>query len=619
MLGIFLIICLAVFWLIKLKIYHLVNDDHIESVEFGDEVCTYNVCYRAAVLHAVCCGVYVLAVTGCIWPYLFIEGDDRGIYVACVVFCIIALLAILVFTCYHIRKSAWGYILISTDELAYKGRKPFSVKVSDIRKVTIVMDVCRIHLKEKGKKSLGVNLNVFYKKKEIRSLMKQLRNHCAKASGRDKSLAHKLVTSKFMVFCKYSFAFYILLLNLLLLYTSYCCIDYDFFKKDYLAQFNALGADTNQTENAWPHYVQAAVNYVELDEDFQEVIKDGLRSMKLRLTDEQADTLRKWFDKNISSWASLKQATSISYCNSTYGEISFLDNIDGPDRNDFSTPSEVNYSAIMNLYDNTNAGCLAGVLDLDWLDMFEMQFHSAKHFVDGKTFLDQLVGYAILCRNIMMFAEQDNYEIEDLKKVWNILKVYFPAGLPTLNIEGEILICCSVYDDIPDLSSIPVQTPLNATFLMYGSRSGTEAYARKRYETALEQATNGIEVELKDLSVFIARGVFFEDYLIAKIHKLLQRTDTYLLASYFLLDLEEYKLIKGSYPVDVSQLREAGLTCQLPDDPDGDGKIIYRNDGQRAILYTVGKNCKDDGGYRYKKGTEDRRDDIIFWERDLKE
>ena len=106
---------------------------------------------------------------------------------------------------------------------------------------------------------------------------------------------------------------------------------------------------------------------------------------------------------------------------------------------------------------------------------------------------------------------------------------------------------------------------------------------------------------------------------IGNVYKVSQRADTHLLAGYFLLDLEEYHLMKGHYPVDVSHLRQAGLTSELPDDPDSDGKIIYRNDGQRAILYAVGGNAKDDDGYKDGGGTDKKRDDIIYWQKNLKE
>ncbi len=621
MLGIFLIICLAVFLLIELKAYRLLKDNYNEPVEIGSNERTYEVCYRAVVLHGVSSVVMLLGYVGCVWPYLFIEGIDRSTYIYGIAMFGLMPVLVIAYFCYLVFRNARGYIKISTDEIEYQRHKHFTINIRDIKKISYSGMCCyRIHLKEKGKKPLHVHLGGFCKKKEICSLMKQLRDYSAKVSGRDRSLAHKLSPWRLGMILNYYFALCIIALVLLLFYTSYCCIDYDFFRKDYTAQFNAMGAALGQSENAWPHYVQAAVNYTKLERDFREIIEDSLKSGQWDLTGDQEDNLRKWFNKNASSWASLKEVVSINYCNATYEHISLLDNTD---RDDFSHPSDSGYNQIRRLYSNANAGRLAGVLDLDWFDLFQMQITSSKHFINGKSFMDQLVGYAMLRRSIKLLAEQDSYELEDLHKARKMLKGQFPAGLPSLNIEGEILIYCSSYDDMINLPrKIPVQTPLNAMFLMCGSSTGTEAYARKHSTAILEQAHKGIEVEPKGFSIThfpIMRDMLFFDGSIAKVYRVSQRADTNLLAAYFLLDLEEYQLIKGCYPVDVSLLRQAGLTSQLPDDPDTDGKIVYRNDGQRAILYAVGQNAKDDGGYKDDRDSDKKRDDMIYWQRNLKE
>ena len=618
MLGIFLIVCLAVFLFIRLKAYSLLKDNN-ESVKIDANIRTYNVCYRAVILYTVSNVVILLGYIGCIWPYLFIEGIDSNAYLGDIALFGLTPILLVACVCYLDIRNAKGYIRISTDEIEYMRRRSLSIKVGDIKKITYPgMGNYRIHLKGKGKKPLQVNLNGFYKKKEICSLMKQLRDYSAKASGRDRSLAHKLSFWKIETIFEKCFK---ITIGLLLVYTSYCCIDYDFFKKDYAALFNALGADLNQSENAWSYYVQTAVNYTKLDNDFQEIIDDSLKSGQLNLTDDQDNNLRKWFDENASSWASLKKAVSINYCNATYGYISF---IDSTYRDDFSSPSDTGYGQIRRLYSNANASRLAKVLDLDWFDLFQMQLTSSKHFVNGKYFIDQLAGYAMLKRSIKLLAEQDSYKLEDLQKARILLKEHFPVGLPSLSIEGEILICCSSYDDMVKLKKIPVQTPFNPMFLMCGSSTGMEAYARKHYTAILEQAHKGIEVEPKGFSITgfpIMRNMLLSilDGNIAKVYKVSQRADTNLLAAYFLLDIEEYQLMKGCYPVDVSQFRQAGLSSQLPNDPDTDDKIIYLNDGQRAILYAVGPNAKNDGGFEDEKGSEKKRDDIIYWQRDLKE
>jgi hypothetical protein len=621
MLGIFLIICLAAFWFIELKAYDLLRDERIEPIDINIDSRTYNVCHRAGMLYAVCDLIILLGYIGCAWPYLFIEGIDRVAYLAYIAMFGITPILLFGYSSYAGMRNAQGYIRIGADEIEYKRHKSFSVKVSDIKKIVCLRPCAyQIHLKEKGKKPLLVNLNGFYKKKEICSLVEQLRDHVARVYGRDRGFFGKIGRALELTFPKYYLFIFKIVVVLLLLYTSYCCIDYDFFRKDYTALFNALGAEPNQSENAWPYYVQAAGSYIKAGESLQESI-DCAKSEHGDLDDNQKENLRKWFDENASSWASLNKAVSINYCNATYKHISL--GFDITDRRDFSSPSDSGYGQIRHLYGNANAGRLAGVLDLDWFDLFQMQLASARHFVDGKSFVDQLVGYAMLGRSLRLLAEQDSYKLEDLQQIRASLKERFPAGVPPLNIEGEIFIMCSTFDSMVNFKKIPVQTPLNPVFLVFGSSTGTEAYARKHYRAILEQARKGIEVDSKGFSILsfpIGRNACFRilEGAVGRVYKTSQKAGADLAAAYVVLDLKEYKLMKGDYPADINQLRQAGLTSELPDDPDREGKIIYRNDGQRAILYAVGPNGKDDGGYKDEKGPKEKRDDMIYWQRKLK-
>ena len=68
MLGIFLIICLAVFLLIKLKANSLLNDYYEGPVEIDSDERTFQVCHRAMVLHAVSKMVILVGYVGCVWP-----------------------------------------------------------------------------------------------------------------------------------------------------------------------------------------------------------------------------------------------------------------------------------------------------------------------------------------------------------------------------------------------------------------------------------------------------------------------------------------------------------------------------------------------------------------------
>jgi len=425
-----------------------------------------------------------------------------------------------------------------------------------------------------------------------------------------------------MMFEKYGQAFCMIAVGLVLLYASYCCIDYDFFKTDYVARFNQLNVDPNQPENAWPYYVLAGANYEELQEELEHKIRNIRKPDQSELSSDEIASLQEWLDKNTSSWESLCRATSIPYCNATYKHISLLTST--TDQDDFSSPSDAGYGQIRCLYKNTCACHLAGLIELNWFDLFQMQLISSKHFTNGKTLIANFVGYGMLSSATKLLSQQDSYQLDDLRKARELLKEYFPANLPSLNIEGEILILCSSHDNMINMKKIPVQSPFNPLFLFFGSAGGTEKHLRKKFMTELDQAKKGIEVSQKSLGIadMFRPGRSFIGFFggsFYKAYKISQRAHANLLAAYVLLDIEEYYLKERSYPENIPQLREAGFISQLPDDPDTDSTIIYRNDSQRAILYAVGPNSKDDGGYRDDKGCDEKRDDTIYWQRNLTE
>ena len=159
MLGIFLIICMVIYWFINLKIYSLFKYEHIEQVELDSDGRTYNVCNRAVILRVISLIVILIGYIGCAWSYLFVEGVDKSTYIVVLVTWGLCPVFLTAYACYVNIKSGQGYIRISRDEIEYKRHKSFSVKVSDIKKISYPY---HIHFKEKGKKPLPVNLYGFY-------------------------------------------------------------------------------------------------------------------------------------------------------------------------------------------------------------------------------------------------------------------------------------------------------------------------------------------------------------------------------------------------------------------------------------------------------------------------
>jgi len=620
MLGIYLIGCIAAYFVVKYRTGQVLRKG-AEPVKIDARGRTYTVCRQAVMLSVISLVIAAIGYIGCVLPYLFVEGVDWKIYSICIFNFGLFPGSVVAWGCYMRIKNARGYIRISDDEIEFKGRKEFIVKISDIWKITYPgLNTYEIWLKEKNKKGFVINCNGFYHINDMCSVMERLRDDIARANGRDKSLAHRFSPWKAeMALGRYVYPVVKLIIILLLIYACYCCIDYDFLQKDYTAEYNALYADNSQSQNAWPYYVQAATGYVEPREELRKWIDDCLETRQFNLSNEQTEELRAWFESNAASWGNLQKAAAIDYCNATYQQISMMHQ---SDEDDFSTPSDSGYKLIRNLYQNVNACRLAGIVDLDRLELFEMQIASSRHFSHGKSVIDQLAGYGMLIQGIKFYEKQAEYELDELNTARRFLKEQYPAGVPRLNVEGEVLIYSGTYDDLVNKKKIPVQTPLNPLFLMLGSRSGTERHAKMYFTRVIDNAYQGVEVERSVISFadfHFLRQIYVDgsDISLAKACRISQRTEAWLQAAYLLIDHEEYRLVHGCYPADVAQLRQAGLTSELPDDPQREDKIIYLNDGQRAILYSVGPNAIDDGGYNDEKKSEQKRDDIIYWKREL--
>ena len=90
-------------------------------------------------------------------------------------------------------------------------------------------------------------------------------------------------------------------------------------------------------------------------------------------------------------------------------------------------------------------------------------------------------------------------------------------------------------------------------------------------------------------------------------------------ATIAILAIQRWRLEKGEYPVTLDELIEAGYLKELPKDPYSDKSLIYKKAGDNFVLYSIGRNFKDDGGKVleedgdvWKRGK--RKDgDTVFW------
>jgi hypothetical protein len=79
-----------------------------------------------------------------------------------------------------------------------------------------------------------------------------------------------------------------------------------------------------------------------------------------------------------------------------------------------------------------------------------------------------------------------------------------------------------------------------------------------------------------------------------------------------------YRAEQGAYPADLGELVAAGVLARVPDDPFGEGPLVYRRTPEGFLLYSRGENGTDDGG---RQGTGQNgqprmwagNGDWVFW------
>ncbi|MBA7624566.1 hypothetical protein ES703_31975 [subsurface metagenome] len=77
-----------------------------------------------------------------------------------------------------------------------------------------------------------------------------------------------------------------------------------------------------------------------------------------------------------------------------------------------------------------------------------------------------------------------------------------------------------------------------------------------------------------------------------------------------------YKAKNENYPITLEHLVEQEYLARLSIDPFSDKPLIYKPLDNDFELYSIGQNCKDDGGIRYPGGSGlsgASEGDEVFW------
>ena len=613
MLGIVLIIGLLVFWILQYKAYVLKNSSSGEPVELDSigrrfEVNECAVKYR---------GYSILIVFAtflmCAWPFLFMENVETGRYIEGVIF-VCFFPAMFLWGAIFIFRDSKGYVRISENEIELDRRKQFNVKVDEIKRISYNgFGRFDIHLKEKKKKYLSIFTSDFSYRSELFILMKKLRKHVAVLNGRENSFTHKFATSgvEYALEKLYLWGNYIVF-GVLLVFASICCIDDEFNKRDYYSEFNKIGYDASQKENAWDYYVEVVNSYVNLDEKFEDQIEDALKEKNFETTDEQKVRLLNWFRVNQRGYESILTAGTIDYC--------YVEYEPGLESETYKEVEQIR-AYIKSFNDILRFGYYSGTIDIELSVLFDIHLASAKHCIQGRDLISQLIGYGLLGKSMRLLCFSKEYDTATLQSLRKSVLRHFPSGVPRVNYLGERISMYTTYGQIKDVSiKLPYSTPLNPIYILCGSPNIYRDSIDSRFDEMEYSLRNNIEIKEKPLWAFPLANTLFMNIMIkglGRSYHISLVADSSVSAFDLIFDLEEYNVRFGNYPASIDELQGAGYEVELPDDVNGDGKLKYLNEGSRAVLYSVGDNGEDERGHYDGKDDEGDRDDLVYWEKDI--
>jgi len=100
---------------------------------------------------------------------------------------------------------------------------------------------------------------------------------------------------------------------------------------------------------------------------------------------------------------------------------------------------------------------------------------------------------------------------------------------------------------------------------------------------------------------------------IGKVPELIYRAQAEYEATLTILALVRWRMEKGAYPRTLDELVAGGYLTHVPNDPYGDGPLLYRPGADQFTLYSVAGDFEDDGGLRGGGDDGGGTLDKVFW------
>ncbi|MBW7990329.1 MAG: hypothetical protein FVQ84_09995 [Planctomycetes bacterium] len=371
----------------------------------------------------------------------------------------------------------------------------------------------------------------------------------------------------------------------------------------------------------------------------------------------------KWVEDNESAWQEYVAGSSKSYC---YNEYRYRDKEEG------GFLWNISWSHLIVVRQLSRLGVWRSRIDLEQgrtkqaLEDCIAVARTGSHWQRKRTLIEQLIGMgigSIANDGIFHIVANQRFSITELEQLQIQLSQIYQEDYPFMDMEYQKLAFLDVvqhsftdggpggghliprkeaffddmYEDVVGMTEdIPFgrgffkNATLTSMCLLHARRDATVEFGRQIYDKQDMVASmspyerhkrNLISTEEIILSMPMYRYALLYHLMPAvdRVSNSFYRGKALHEATIATLAIQRWRLEKEEYPTTLDELIEAGYLKELPKDPYSDKALIYKKIEDNFVLYSIGRNFKDDGGKVFEEhgdvqewGTFEEGD-AVFW------
>ncbi len=409
-------------------------------------------------------------------------------------------------------------------------------------------------------------------------------------------------------------------------------------KHDYVSEYNKLTQPDNfdPNKNAAPYYQKAFDAFSEIPEFINKNIKIWPGDMN----DSQLTELKTWLVENANTMDFLKQAVKKPYCwIERHGTDNFMSNIELSELSKIRTAAHMlSLQAKLYVIDGQEELAFTRITDIHRIGL---------HYSGPVTLVEQLVGIAANAIAFQTaFSILDHIEVESAvladfqqqieQQTQRSRPLNFAAGEKIYGFDitqrmftdddkgNGRLIPAKLYEYKKDSPITPSISFIRAVLicLNHPGRKETLRLYQTLYDeldTMIHRTPWQMQQDGSSYQAYVERltkdNYFLNDNikmlgLLCDLYHMKQALGDALITTIAIL---RYKADKGIFPVSSGELISGGYIKKMPMDPYSNKPLIYKKTDEDFILYSVGKDFKDDGGKPSQWGEGKQGGDQVFW------